>query len=71
LNIIKDVTEVIKEKLKEQDYKKFYFNVDNNVMREDPCPNNRKFLFVEFYLNNDKNIHKLGAHEGMFLDQSF
>ena len=71
LNITKDVTEIVRKKLKEQNDEKFYFHVSDDTMDGSPCPSNKKFLFVEFYLNNDKNIYKLGTHQGMFLDQAF
>jgi hypothetical protein len=71
LNVTNDVTDIVREKLKEQNNEKFYFNVNNEVMGGDPSPGNRKFLFVKFYLNNSNNIYNIGLHEGMFFDQKF
>jgi hypothetical protein len=71
LNVTNDVTDIVREKLKEQNNEKFYFNVNNEVMGCDPSHGNRKLLFIKFYLSNSNNIYKLGLNEGTFFDQKF
>jgi hypothetical protein len=67
-----DVTEIVDEFLKKEDYKKFVIPVGNESLGGDPVYQNRKFLFIWFSLDIDKNkIYKLGINEGQYFILEF
>lgn len=67
-NVTVDITSKIDEELRKTNYKKFNFQVSNYSV-EDPAPGKRKFIFIEYYLNTDKNkLRKLCLNEGFYID---
>ena len=69
LNTNIDVFNIIDEKLKEQNYEKFLFRVDNQTMVEDPAFGYRKSLLLEFSLEKyPEKIYELGINENFDID---
>jgi hypothetical protein len=69
LNTNIDVFNIVDEKLKEQNYEKFLFRVDNETMVEDPAFGYRKALFLEFSLEKyPEKIYELGINENFNID---
>jgi len=67
-----DVTEIVKEFLKRENYKKLNIHISNECLGGDPVVQNRKFLFIWFSLDVDKSkIYKLGVNEGQNLILEF
>lgn len=67
-NMLVDMTSYVEEELKKQNYTKFYFSVVNST-GVDPAPGKRKFIFIEYYLGDNKDkIYKLCLHENSHID---
>jgi hypothetical protein len=65
LNTNKDVTEIVKAKLELENNERFNLRSDNETMQENPIINYRKFLFLNFSLeNNLEKIYKIAFAEG-------
>jgi hypothetical protein len=72
LNKTVDVTEIVKEFLEKEKNLKFNISVNNESLGGDPISNNRKFLFIWFSLDVDKDkIYKIGVNEGQHLILEF
>lgn len=64
-----DVFNIVDKKLKEQNYEKFLFRVDNQTMTENPVLEYRKALFLEFSLEKyPEKIYELGINENFDID---
>ena len=64
-----DVFNIVDEKLKEQDYNKFFLRVDNQTMGNDPAFGYRKLLLLEFSLEKyPEKIYELGISENSNID---
>jgi len=72
LNVVNDVTDIVKESLLKEDNLQFNIHIDNNTMGGDPIYMTRKFLILNFSPENDPSkIFKIGTHEGMHLNFKF
>jgi len=72
LNVVNDVTDIVKESLLKEDNLQFNIHIDNNTMGGDPIYMTRKFLMLNFSPeNNPSKIFKIGTHEGMHLNFKF
>ena len=69
LNSGNDVFEIVNQKLQEQNYEKFLFNVNNETMGGDPSFGHRKVLLLEFSLEKyPEKIYELGISESFNID---
>lgn len=72
LNKTIDVTDIVKVFLEKEDYKRFNIPVNNQSLGGDPVVENRKFLFIWFSLDVNKDeVYKLGINEGQNLILEF
>lgn len=72
LNIFIDVTDKIKQKVEKNNNEYIEVHVDNNLTDNDPTFGFRKFLFINFSLDNEpEKIYNIGCHEGMTLYLKF
>lgn len=68
INKLIEVTKYVDDELKKFDYKKFEFHASSFGV-EDPAPNKRKFLFINFSTeDNLEKEYKIGIGEGYFLN---
>jgi len=64
LNVVTDVTNIVKKLIKKDNNKKISFNVNNDTMGSDPLFGYRKCMIIECYFKNSpKNIYRLGVTE--------
>lgn len=72
LNVVNDVTDILKEILLKENNLQFNVHVNNTTMGGDPIYMTRKFLMLEFSPESNPNkIFKIGTHEGMYLNFKF
>lgn len=72
LNIVDDVTDIVKKHLEEQGGYKLLFGVNNETMGGDPIFGHRKVMIVKFHPEgHEDKIYKLGITEGHGIDFEF
>lgn len=72
LDVVNDVTNLVKDLLEKEDNLQFNIHVDNTTMGGDPIYMTRKFLMLEFSPETEPDkVFKIGVHEGMTLNFKF